>query len=99
MTLHRGMFLALILGVSLAAVGIAQQSDDSDTPETSAESEQATEVADGPTEQEVLEAEDAAVDEILQDAELIYKEDEDSEDFIPSQQVSADQSLDYPIDI
>ncbi|MEL6950554.1 MAG: hypothetical protein AAGM16_10635 [Pseudomonadota bacterium] len=99
MTLKRGMFLALILGVSLAAAGIAQQSDDSDTPETTTEGEQAAEGTDGPTEQEVLDAEDAAVDEILEDAELIYKEDEDSEDFIPSQQVSADQSLDYPIDI
>ncbi|MEO0615996.1 MAG: hypothetical protein AAFY69_07650 [Pseudomonadota bacterium] len=99
MTLQRGMLLALILGVSLAAVGIAQQSDESDTSETTAEEAQATESADGPTEQEVLDAEGAAVDEILEDAELIYKEDEDSEDFIPSQQVSADQSLDYPIDI
>lgn len=99
MTLQRGMLLALFLGVSLAAVGIAQQSDESDTSETTAEDAQATESADGPTEQEVLDAEGAAVDEILEDAELIYKEDEDSEDFIPSQQVSADQSLDYPIDI
>ncbi|MEO1593884.1 MAG: hypothetical protein AAFS02_01415 [Pseudomonadota bacterium] len=99
MTLQRGMLLALILGVSLTAVGIAQQSDESDTSENTAEEAQATESADGPTEQEVLDAEGAAVDEILEDAELIYKEDEDSEDFIPSQQVSADQSLDYPIDI
>lgn len=96
MTLKRGMLLALFLGVSLAAAGIAQQSEESDAPETTAEGESSTEA---PTEQEVLDAESAAVDEILDDAELIYKEDEDSEDFIPSQQVSADQSLDYPIDI
>lgn len=99
MTLQRGMLLALFLGVSLAAAGIAQQSEESDPPETTTEAESSTEDTEAPTEQEVLDAESAAVDEILDDAELIYKEDEDSEDFIPSQQVSADQSLDYPIDI
>ncbi|MEO0346802.1 MAG: hypothetical protein AAF229_11145 [Pseudomonadota bacterium] len=99
MTLQRGMLLALFLGVSLAAAGIAQQSDESDAPETTTEGEPSTEGSEAPTEKDVLDAESAAVDEILDDAELIYKEDEDSEDFIPSQQVSADQSLDYPIDI
>ena len=65
MTLKRGMLLALFLGVSLAAAGIAQQSEESDAPETTAEGESSTEA---PTEQEVLDAESAAVDEILDDA-------------------------------
>lgn len=47
---------------------------------------------------EGLAAEDAEVDKVLKDAELIYQDDDDG-DFIPSQAVSADQSIDYPIDI
>ena len=95
MTRRQRAMLALIAGLSLAMAGVAQQSDDA------AESGDAAQEAapEAPTEADVQAAEDAAVEEVLSDAELIYEEDEDSEDFIPSQQVSADQSLDYPIDI
>ena len=83
---------AVALGLALAAASGAQQSDD-------APADAAAEAAAEPVDDETLAAEDAAVDEVLADAELVYEEDEDTGDFIPSEQVSADQSLDYPIDI
>lgn len=42
------------------------------------------------------EAEDKAVQDVLDEAAIIY---EDDDTFTPTQEVSADQSLDYPIDI
>lgn len=42
------------------------------------------------------EAEDKAVQDVLDEAAVIY---EDDDTFTPTQEVSADQSLDYPIDI
>ena len=86
-------WLAVCLGLSLAAAVTAQQADDTSGADAAAET------AAEPTDDDTLAAEDAAVDEVLSDAELVYEEDEDTGDFIPSQQVSADQSLDYPIDI
>ena len=50
-------------------------------------------------EEDRIAAEDAAVEEVLSEAELIYRDDEENGDFVPSESVSADQSLDYPIDI
>lgn len=100
MTRYRRAAMALALGVSLAAAGIAQQADDgaeADAGDTDSSETEAPPEA--PTEDDVIAAEDAAVDEVLAESDLVYEEDEDSKDFIPSQQVSADQSLDYPIDI
>lgn len=82
---------ALTGGISLAqSVG-----DESADPPPASES--AAPAAAETDEDAELAAEDAAVDQVLSDAELIYEDDES--DFTPSQQVSADQSLDYPIDI
>lgn len=99
MTLHKRAALALVLGVSLAAAGIAQQSDDAAEVEANTSSGETQTAPEAPTEEDVIAAEDAAVDEVLSETDLVYEEDKGSEDFIPSQQVSADQSLDYPIDI
>lgn len=82
---------ALAAGLLLALAGIAQDSDESD------DAGAATEAA--PSD-ETLAEEDAAVQEVLEETDdIVYREDEGSEDFIPSQGVSADQSIDYPIDI
>ncbi len=71
---------------------------DKDTAEAAGD-EISAEGAPMASEEDVLAAEDAAVDEVLTEAELIYRDDGEDGDFIPSEQVSADQSLDYPIDI
>lgn len=82
---------ALAAGLLLALAGIAQESEG--TGDAAAEAEAA------PSETSMAE-EDAAVEEVLSDTDdIVYREDEGSEDFIPSQEVSADQSIDYPIDI
>lgn len=82
---------ALAAGLLLAFAGIAQESED--TGEAAA-------TAQAPPVDEGLAEEDAAVQEVLDETDdIVYREDEGSEDFIPSQAVSADQSIDYPIDI
>ena len=82
---------ALAAGLLLAFAGIAQESDDAEDAATAAEA---------PPVDEALAEEDAAVQEVLEETDdIVYREDEGSEDFIPSQGVSADQSIDYPIDI
>ena len=79
--------LALLIGAWLTATVVAQQSDDAAPP--SAEETAAA-----------IEAEDAEVEAVLSETDdIVYREDEGDEDFIPSQEVSSDQSLDYPIDI
>ncbi|MEO0576022.1 MAG: hypothetical protein AAF004_11200 [Pseudomonadota bacterium] len=68
------------------------------TPAEPSSETAATEAPAAVEDEEALAAEDAEVEQVLKDAELIYKDDDDG-DFIPSQAVSADQSIDYPIDI
>ena len=83
--------VALAVGLVLAFTGIAQEADDT---------EDAAAVAEAPPSDEALAEEDAAVQEVLDETDdIVYREDEGSEDFIPSQGVSADQSIDYPVDI
>ena len=83
--------VALAAGLAVALAVIAQETDDTD--------EAAATTAPAPDDPSLAE-EDAAVEEVLSETDdLVYREDEDSEDFIPSQAVSADQSIDYPIDI
>ena len=83
MTVWHRMFLVGFAALLLMTVALAQQDETAPTnQETTPESE--------------LEAEDAEVEDVLRDAELIY---EDDDDFIPSQSVSADQSIEYPVDI
>ncbi|MEN7343781.1 MAG: hypothetical protein AAAFM81_12600 [Pseudomonadota bacterium] len=77
-------FIAVLSGIALAQV----TGDDSGA---SNDDSAATEDDAG------LAAEDAEVEKVLSDAELIYGDEDD--DFIPSKNVSADQSLDYPVDI
>ncbi|MEM9171423.1 MAG: hypothetical protein AAGA84_01835 [Pseudomonadota bacterium] len=60
------------------------------------EQTEAAATAEDNTERSTRDAEDAEVEAVLKDAELVYENDDD---FIPSQQVSADQSIDFPIDI
>ena len=86
------LFLAALAGIALGQVSTT---DDQPTTEAAAE---APPIEESTAEEDAeLAAEDAAVDQVLKDAELIYGDDD--EDFIPSQNVSADQSLDYPVDI
>lgn len=85
---NRTALLILLLTLSL---GAGAQQDDAPPADEAA-----------PTEVEADDeraAEDAAVEAVLEDAELIYGEDEETDDFVPSQEVSADQLLDYPVDI
>ena len=96
--LYKALALAALLMLWAAQPAQAQQSqaDESQADETSAEAAPVGEGAPMASEEDELAAEDAAVDDVLSEAELIYR---DEGDFIPSEQVSADQSLDYPIDI
>jgi hypothetical protein len=77
----------------LAALTTAVSGQESESPPAQDQAE-----VEAPVDDERA-AEDAAVEQVLEDAELIYGEDEEADDFIPSQQVSADQLLDYPVDI
>ena len=52
---------------------------------------------DGVADAEALERESAAVDEILSELELIYEDSGD--DFIPTQPISPDTTIDFPVDI
>ncbi|MEM8547412.1 MAG: hypothetical protein AAGF46_04525 [Pseudomonadota bacterium] len=87
MTVWHRMFLVGFAALLLMTVALAQQEETAPVNETAAEA-----AADEST----LEAEDAEVDDILRDVELIYK---DEDDFTPSQSISADQSVEYPVDI
>ncbi|MEL7297467.1 MAG: hypothetical protein AAGJ86_07370 [Pseudomonadota bacterium] len=84
------LFLAALAGMALGQVSTTDDQPTSEDAAPPIEESTAEEDAE-------LAAEDAAVDQVLKDAELIYGDDD--KDFIPSQNVSADQSLDYPVDI
>lgn len=84
------LWIASLIAAAFCGLSFAQVSETDET-NTSTESSASAD-------EEALAEEEAAVAEVLSDAELIYEDDEDS-DFIPSQRVTADQSLDYPIDI
>ena len=77
--------ITLLLALFLAAVAWSQDSEDSSDTET--EVTEVTEVA------EVAEEEDES------DLDEQGFEQEDEDDFTPSQDVSADQSLAFPVDI
>jgi hypothetical protein len=80
--------ITLLLALFLASVSWSQDSEESsDTESEATEATEATEVAD------VAEEED--------DSDLDEQgfEQEDEDDFTPSQDVSADQSLAFPVDI
>ena len=81
------LFIAVFSGIAIAQVtsGEGDAGDESAAAETAANDDAE------------LAAEDAEVEKVLSDAELIYGDEDD--DFIPSKNVSADQSLDYPVDI
>lgn len=82
--------------VVLLLAGAVQPAPAQDAATEASSEEAVGEGAPMATEEDELAAEDAAVEDVLSEAELIYRDDGD---FIPSEQVSADQSLDYPIDI
>ena len=52
---------------------------------------------DGVADAQTLERESAAVEEILSELELIYEDSGD--DFIPTQPISPDTTIDFPVDI
>ncbi|MEM7610459.1 MAG: hypothetical protein AAF270_02195 [Pseudomonadota bacterium] len=93
--------VTFIGGLAAAMTYAQDDTPETQTESTAAESSQAEvdETQAEPTVDEDLSAEDAAVQEVLSEAELIYRENDGDEDFIPTEQASADQSLDYPIDI
>ncbi len=79
--------ITLLLALFLAAVSWSQDSEESSDTDTETE---VTEVTEGAEEAE--EEDDSDLDE-----QGFEQEDED--DFTPSQDVSADQSLAFPVDI
>ena len=93
-TLNRKTGGALWLFAFALVVGAWWQISLAQTAEQPAPAEQ----TESETQDDDLAAEDAAVQEVLKDAELIYSDDDDG-DFIPTEAVSADQSIDYPVDI
>ena len=76
--------ITLLLALFLAAVSWSQDSEESSDTDTETEVTEVTEVAE--------EEDDSDLDE-----QGFEQEDED--DFTPSQDVSADQSLAFPVDI
>ena len=82
--------IALLLSLFLMSVSWSQEVEDADETEVeAAEVTAAAEVA-------------AAAEEEMDDAELDeqgYGIGEEEDDFIPSEEVSADQSLTFPVDI
>ena len=77
-------FGALLLVVFLGSIGWSQESQESDEPSE-------------PVAEETAEADAAEEDDSDLDEQGYGEEDED--DFVPSQEVSADQSLPFPVDI
>ncbi len=77
--------ITLLLALFLAAVSWSQDSEESSDTET-----EVTEVA---------EVAEVAEDEDDSDLDEQGYEQEDEDDFTPSQDVSADQSLAFPVDI
>ncbi len=80
--------ITLLLALFLAAVSWSQDSEESSDTET-----KITEVT------EVAEVAEVAEDEDDSDLDEQGFEQEDEDDFTPSQDVSADQSLAFPVDI
>ena len=80
--------ITLLLALFLASVSWSQDSEESGDTET-----EVTDVA------EVTEVTDVAEEEDDSDLDEQGFEQEDEDDFTPSQDVSADQSLAFPVDI
>ena len=78
--------ITLFLALFLASVSWSQDAEDPD--DTGAEATEASETSDSNEEEE-----DADLDE------QGYGNEEEEDDFIPSREVSADQSLPFPVDI
>ena len=81
--------ITLLLALFLASVSLSQNAEDPGDTEADA-----TEVSETNDAGDASEEED---DSYLDEED--YGLDEDEDDFIPSQEVSADQSLPFPVDI
>ena len=77
--------MAILFALILASASWSQDSEESDVPE--AEVTEASEPGDANEEEDDSDLDDQGYGE------------EEEEDFIPSQEVSADQSLRFPVDI
>ncbi len=78
--------IALLMALFLMSVSWSQEAEETD--ETEADSAVVTTAA-----EEELDEDDAELDE------QGYALEEEEDDFIPSEEVSADQSLSFPVDI
>ena len=96
---YRGRLFALILGVSLAVTGWTQDTaavGDED-PESEAQAEESSTVLTEDLSTEALSTEALSMEEIdVDDGSYL---DAEEEDFRPSEEVPADQSIPFPTDI
>ncbi len=83
--------ITLLLALFLASVSWSQEAEDP-AADTEAETSEPTEATE-PTEASDDEEDDSDLDE------QGYAGEEEEDDFIPSQEVTADQSLPFPVDI
>ena len=96
-TIRNGLML-LVAGAITVLPVIAQEESPAASEAPAAE-DAAPISAEAAKEAEELAAEDAAVDEVLAESELIYEDERENPDFVPTRDVSADQSVDFPVDI
>ncbi|MEL7023367.1 MAG: hypothetical protein AAGL69_06430 [Pseudomonadota bacterium] len=80
-----------------APAPVSERTSDESGATTEPESASATAPSLPDGEQEAIAEGDEAVDEILTELELIYQESDDN--FIPTEPVSPDTTIDFPVDI
>lgn len=90
MCLKRQILAAFLCALMLTLPAAAQESDDSDDAEIVTDGDAADAVEETP-------AEDTVIEEAGLDQQGFEKEDDD--DFIPSEEIGADQSIPFPTDI
>ena len=90
MCLKRQILAAFLCALMLTLPAAAQESDDSDDAEVVTDGDAADAVEETP-------AEDTVIEEAGLDQQGFEKEDDD--DFIPSEEIGADQSIPFPTDI